>query len=184
MENHRKMEIIFAVDKNWSIGIDGDMLFHIRTDLRRFRDITYGHILVMGRKTFESLPGQRPLPGRVNLVITRNREYEREGILVLNDLDKLDEKLNELDPNQEKKVFLIGGGEMVRQLLDRCVYAHITKVQESYELFDTSIPNLDEDPEWEIVYMSATQTDGIRDFAYVDYQRRSERKYVEFRKPE
>ncbi len=176
-----RMEIIFAVDRNWSIGVDGDMLFHIRTDLKRFRSITYGHVLVMGRKTFESLPGQRPLPGRINLVITRDRNYSREGILVLNDLDKLGEVLEELTNGGEKKVFMIGGGEMVRQLLGNCYYAHITKVDEVFERFDTSIPNLDQDPDWEIVYMSAGQTDGVREFSYVDYARKSERKYYQFK---
>ena len=81
--------MIFAVDLNWNIGYDGDMLFKIHADLRRFRRMTESNIIIMGRKTFMSLPDQKPLPNRITLVLTRDRDFLREGVTVVNDLEAL-----------------------------------------------------------------------------------------------
>lgn len=161
------MEMIFAVDENFAIGYKGDMLVHLRTDLRRFQKITDGHILVMGRKTFESLPGQRPLKNRTNLVITRDPSYHREGIEVLHSLEELDERLEGVD----ERVFLIGGANLVRQLIHKCDVAWITYIQKSFEHVDTVLPNLDESDEWEMVEESEPHEEKGLTFTYRKYER-------------
>lgn len=83
------MILIFAVDNNWNIGYNGDMLFKISEDLKRFKEITVGNIIIMGRKTFESLPYKKALPNRINIIITRDKEYKGENIMVVNSLEQL-----------------------------------------------------------------------------------------------
>ncbi|MDO5717800.1 MAG: dihydrofolate reductase [Tissierellia bacterium] len=164
------MILIFAVDRNWSIGVDGDMLFKISSDLQRFKKITMGGILIMGRKTFESLPGSNPLPGRTNIVVTRNEDYKKDGIIVVNSIEEMDKKLEELNPENERKVFLIGGGDLVAQLIDRCSYANITKVDSSFEKWDTRIPNLDE-LGWKILSESEEKEESGLKYKYCEYER-------------
>lgn len=167
------MKLIFAVDKNWSIGVNGDMLVHLSNDLKRFKEITMGGILVMGRKTFESLPNQKPLPGRTSLVVTTNKDYRREGITVVNSLEELFKKLEEINPEKERQVFLIGGGNLVDQLIDKCDYAHITKIDHAFPDFDTAIPNLDKIGGWEVVSEGESLTDEKTGYKYkhFDYKR-------------
>lgn len=167
------MKLIFAIDKNWSIGINGDMLFHIRKDLGRFREITTGNILVMGRKTLESLPGGKPLPNRTSIVLTRSKDYEKEGAIIVHSIHEMDEKINELNVDQDKEVFLIGGGDLVAQLIDRCSYAYITKVNRTFTLFDTFIPNLDQRQDWEIESVSGLQREGDLEYRYINYRKRT-----------
>ena len=80
------MKMIFAVDENWNIGYDGDMLFKISKDLQRFRRLTETNIIIMGRKTFESLPDQKALPNRINIVITRDATYKADEVAYVDDL--------------------------------------------------------------------------------------------------
>lgn len=166
------MKIIFAVDKNWSIGIGGDMLFHISTDLKRFKEITMDNILFMGRKTLDSLPGSKPLPGRTNIVLTRNESYQNPPALVVHSLEEAYDLIDVLNSKGEKEVFCIGGGNLVGQVLDRCDYAYITKVDKSYEAWDTQIPNLDKLDEWEVVKESEVMKDKDLSYKYVDYRRK------------
>ena len=93
------MILIFAVDNNWNIGYDGDLLYKISEDLKRFRRLTEGNIIVMGRRTFESLPDKKALQNRINIVITRDKEYKAEGAMVINYLESLFPLLKELNPN-------------------------------------------------------------------------------------
>ena len=76
------MDIIVAVDEKWGIGKDGDLLHPISADLKYFRQKTTGNVLVMGRKTLESFPNKKPLPNRVNIVLTKNKEYAAEGVVL------------------------------------------------------------------------------------------------------
>lgn len=166
------MILIFAVDENWNIGFNGEMLADIPADLKRFRRITEGNIVIMGRKTLESIPGQNSLPNRVNILITRNREFSREGFYVVNDLDNLFPLLEELNPNNEMEVFVTGGESIVRQLMPYCNKAYITKIMKSFEKADTCIPNLDRDPNWKIVKESQVYRQGDLEYRYVDYIRK------------
>lgn len=165
------MNLIFAVDGNWKIGFEGEMLVHIEEDLHRFRRITEGHIVIMGRKTLEALPGQRPLENRINILVTRNKEYKKEGFHIVNSLEDLFPLLKELNPNKEKKVFVTGGGTIARQLLLFCKKAYITKVFLDFPNADTFIPNLDLDPDWKMTNVSEVYRQGEIYYKYVDYER-------------
>lgn len=167
------MILIFAVDKNYSIGYQGDMLFHLRKDLARFKKITLGNILVMGRKTLESLPNSEPLPGRYSIVLTRDKNYEKDGVTIIHDLKDLDKAIKKIDLQKKKKVFVIGGGNLVDQVYQDCDYAIITEVDKEFDKFDTSIPNISEDDEWILMSESDTYEDqGLR-YVFKEYQRKN-----------
>lgn len=140
------MNLIVAVDKNWAIGKDNGLLESIPEDMKFFRETTTGNVVVMGRKTLESFPGGRPLKNRTNIVITKNRSYEKEGAVIVHDLARLDEVLTQFDTD---RIFVIGGASIYRLLLDRCDTAYVTKIDHTYEA-DTWFPNLDENPAWEL----------------------------------
>ncbi|MCQ4925701.1 dihydrofolate reductase [Tissierella carlieri] len=165
------MILIFAVDNNWNIGYDGDLLYKISEDLKRFRRLTEGNIIVMGRRTFESLPDKKALPNRINIVITRDKEYKAEGALVINSLESLFLLLKELNPNDEMKNFIIGGGEIAKQTISYCNKAYITKIFKSFEDADTFIPNLDVLDDWKIIKESEVYRQDDLEYKYVDYIR-------------
>ena len=114
------MYLIAAADRKWAIGNKGSLLYSLPQDMKFFRETTSGNVVVMGRKTLESFPGGRPLKNRVNIVITRNSEYEKEGAVICNDTDKLPEMLKEYS---DKDIFVIGGEEIYRLLLPLCTKA-------------------------------------------------------------
>jgi dihydrofolate reductase len=165
------MILIFAVDGNWKIGIDGQMLVEIEEDLHRFKALTDGHVVIMGRKTMEALPGQHPLPNRVNIIITRQEDFKKEGFVVVNSMEDLFPLLKEINPGKEKKVFVTGGGTIARQLLLFCNKAYITKVFKDFKNTDTFIPNLDLDYDWEVVNESEVHIQEDIYYRYVDYER-------------
>lgn len=152
------MEMILAVDKNWNIGYKGDMLFYIHEDLARFKEITMGHIMVMGKNTFLSLPNEQPLPGRTHVVLSRDENFVRDDIVIVRSEEEMDAWLVD-NQKPEQKVFLIGGGSLCNQLLYRVEKAHITYVIKGFENFDTSLPNLDENPEFKITWESEEKED-------------------------
>lgn len=168
------MKMIFAVDESWNIGYDGDMLFKISEDLQRFRRLTETNIIIMGRKTFESLPDQKALTNRINIVITRDANYSAEDILVVTSIDELFQLLKEINPDNEMINFVIGGGNIAHQLLQYCNYAYITKVLRSFDSTDTLIPNLDEDQDWVVISESQYYMQDDLMYNYVDYIRVSE----------
>lgn len=166
------MNLIFAVDGNWRIGYGGRMLVEIREDLKRFREITEGNIVIMGRKTLEALPGQKPLENRINILVTRNKNYKKEGFYIINSLEDLFPLLKELNPDKKMQVFVTGGGTIARQLLLFCKKAYITKIFKDFPQADTFIPNLDLDSDWKAVNESDVyKTDDNIYYKYVDYER-------------
>ncbi|WP_353095325.1 dihydrofolate reductase [Tissierella praeacuta] len=163
------MILIFAVDNNWNIGYDGGLLYKISEDLKRFRRLTEGNIIIMGRKTFESLPDKKPLPNRINIVITRDKEYKVEGAIVINSIEELYPLLEKLNPNNEMENFIIGGGEIARETISYCNKAYITKIFKSFEKADTFITNLDMLNDWNIVKESEVYKQEDLEYKYVDY---------------
>lgn len=139
-----ELKAIVAVCDDWGIGRDGDMVVANRADMRHFVRCTTGHAVIMGRKTLESFPGGRPLPKRRNIVLTRDRAFEREGAEVAHSLDEALAAVAD-----ERTAWVIGGGEVYRQLLPLCSEAVITKNHVTHDV-DTRFPNLDEDPAWEL----------------------------------
>lgn len=145
------MDIILAVDKNWGIGKDGQLLASIPEDLERFKRITKGHVVVMGRKTFDSLP-VKPLPDRHNVVITSHGNDLPDGIFSYPSVEAFIGDLNQFILNNFTlgwfpNVYVIGGASIVEQLMPYCQSALITKIDEEFEA-DTHILNLDESEEW------------------------------------
>ena len=140
------MNAIAAVSRDWGIGRAGELLFHIPEDLRRFRALTTGGTVIMGRKTLDSLPGGRPLPNRRNLVLTRNAAFSRPGVEAVRSPEALLALLEGQDPD---RVWVCGGGEIYRLLLPWCRTCHITRVYEAPES-DAFFPDLDRLPQWRL----------------------------------
>lgn len=165
------MILIFAVDRNWGIGYKGDLLYKISEDLKRFRNLTTGNIIVMGRKTLDSLPNQKALPDRINIVLTRDNDYKAEDVYVVNSIDELFSLIEKLNPNNKMKNYVIGGGNIGRQLLPYSNKAYITKIDKAFNEADTTLPNLDKDNNWRIVKESEVHIQEDVHYKYVDYER-------------
>ena len=135
---------IVAVDLDWGIGYNGDLLEHIPADLQYFKEKTSGHPVVMGRRTWDSLP-KKPLPNRLNLVVDYVSADLGENVIV-GTYDEIKTKLLEL--SYEGTVFVIGGGMMYKELLPLCDKVYVTKIYKKHEDIDTYFPNLDMMPEW------------------------------------
>lgn len=151
----KKIIMLAAVDRCWGIGYRNGLLFHIKEDMEDFRNKTIHNIVVMGRRTFESLPGSRPLPNRTNIVLSRQKELSSRygaGESGLIFMESCDEVL-EYAENAQQSVFIIGGGEIYREFLNEASEAYITKVDAVREA-DTFFPNLDKMPEWKVVSKS------------------------------
>ena len=161
------MKAIAAVDKNWGIGKDNRLLISIPEDMKFFRETTSGSIVVMGRKTLESFPGGRPLKNRVNIVFTRSREFRREGVIAVNDLNALKLVLAEYPG---KEVFVIGGASIYRQMVPLCDTVYITKIDKVYDA-DAYFPDLDEDPAWAVNSQSEEKEyEGIT-YRFIEYRK-------------
>lgn len=160
------MNLIAAVSNNWGIGKDGNLLFHIKEDMKFFKETTINNVVVMGRKTLESFPNGNPLKDRVNIVLTRNAEFKKDGTVTVNSVDELLEEIKKYD----EEVFVIGGGEVYSLLLPYCDKAYITKVNADKEA-DTFLPNLDSDPAWSVKSESEFFDNGRVTYQFVTYER-------------
>ena len=133
--------LIAAIAENNALGKNNDLLWHLPKDFKRFKEITSGHHIIMGRKTFESFP--KPLPNRTHVIITRQKDYVCEGCIVVQDL----EKAIAICPKNED-IFVIGGGEIYSQSIHLADQLDITRVHHSFEA-DVYFPEID--PEiWEL----------------------------------
>lgn len=143
------MVLIAAVDKNWGIGNNGQLLVKIPLDQKMFRNDTLGKICIMGRRTFESLPDQRPLDGRVNVVLTHRESFAPKGVTVCRSVEEVLALVDEYKAKgfTDNDFFVIGGEEIYKTFLPYCTLAHITKIDYEYHA-DRHMPNLDKDPEW------------------------------------
>ena len=135
------MELIVAVYDDWGIGKDGTQPVALSADRKFFRQTTKGAMVIVGRRTIEDFPGQQPLPGRVNVALTRSN-CQIPGFTVANS----PEQALELSKTAERAM-VIGGGSIYRQMLPMCDTAYVTKVHTLVDS-DTFFPNLDEDPQW------------------------------------
>ena len=162
------MNMIVAVDDNWAIGYKNKLLVSIPSDKKFFRQTTTGKVVVMGRKTLESFPGGRPLPGRTNIVLTTRREYQVKDTIVVNSIEELMETLKGY---RDEDIYVIGGDSIYHQLLPYCSLAHVTKVHHKYQA-DAWFPNLDEMPEWEITADSDEQTYFDLTYQFLRYERK------------
>lgn len=145
--------IVVAVARNGVIGRDGDMPWRLSTDLRRFKALTVGHPVIMGRKTFESIG--RPLPGRLNIVVTRDQDWQADGAMAVSSLGAALElaraHLESFEPDPDdpdaevpSEIFVIGGGEIYAQALALADVLYVTHVEAEIE-GDTVFPVIDQD---------------------------------------
>lgn len=161
------MKAIVVVDENWSIGKDGGLLVHLSGDLKYFKKRTMGKTVVIGRKTLESFPGGKPLPGRPTLVLTRNPEYRPEGCQVFNSKEQLMEYVG----NDTEDIFICGGENIYRQFMEDCDTFYVTKIYDSFPA-DRSFPNLDEYTDMEVTWSSDVQEEKNIRYQFFEYTRK------------
>ena len=152
------MNVSVAVTKNWGIGYENKLLFHIKEDLQRFKNLTTGKTVVMGHGTLKSLPKSQPLPNRDNIVLSKNKSLIIPDAVVCNSVDSLMEMLKPRNPDD---IFIIGGEAVYSRLLSKCTTAYVTKIYSSPPA-DKFFPNLDSIPGWNLSWESdMKQADGV-----------------------
>ena len=147
----KSIQAIVAIDENGAIGRQGDLLCHLPADMKHFKEVTMGHSIVMGRKTFESFP-RRPLPGRQNIVITRNADWQYPGVTVVHSLDEA------IAAAETDTVFIIGGAQVYEQALPRVDVLHLTMIHARWASADAFFPVLDMN-EWQEVSREHHESD-------------------------
>ena len=159
---------IVAVDNNWGIGFNGDLLEHIPEDLKYFKELTENNIVIMGRKTWNSLP-RKPLPNRLNMIITNQTKSPTGCDLIDGEYMKLsmENVIFQLTNNNHDytNYFIIGGGKIYKELLPYCDRVYVTKIFKDHDQIDTYFPNLDKSEEWMPVNQSS-----IHDYKDLTYQ--------------
>ena len=143
------MNLIVNADKNWGIGKNNELLVHIPNDMKMFRQMTTGKVVVMGRKTLESFPNGMPLPKRTNIVLTHDKDYDAKGAIVVGSKEEL---LDELEEYKDEDT------------------AYVTRTDFAYDA-DTYFPDLDEMPEWKLVKESEEETYFDIEYQFLVYQK-------------
>lgn len=158
--------MIAAAAENNALGKDNDLVWHLPDDFKRFKRLTSGHYIIMGRKTFESFP--RLLPDRTHVIITRKEDYHPEGCIVVNSLEEAI-RVSKLD----EQPFIIGGGEIYKMGMQVADRIELTRVHAEFEA-DTYFPEIDE-TEWKVVKEQFHEKDEKHKqaFTYLTYERRS-----------
>lgn len=161
------LSIIVAISDNNVIGKDNNLIWHLPEDLKRFKELTTGHTIIMGRKTFESLG--RVLPNRKHIVLTRDKSYQvdNENVEIVNDIERLEEYIN---PEEEN--FVIGGAIIYRQLMSKVDKLYITRIHEKFE-GDAYFPVINEE-EWKETerYQGIKDEKNIYDYEFITYVRK------------
>jgi len=131
------ISIIVAADENNAIGIDGNLLTHLPNDLKYFKTVTQGHPVIMGRKTFESLP-KGALPNRRNIAITQNKELQFERCEMVSSINEAIELCKD-----ESEIFIIGGGTIYKEAIELADKLYLTRIHHQFENADTYFPEVD-----------------------------------------
>lgn len=167
------MNCIVNVDKNWGIGKNDELLFAISADLKRFRELTTGKTVVLGRKTLSTFPGGRPLKNRRNIVLSSNQNLTIEGAEVVTSVK---EALALLKDIPEDEICIIGGASIYEAFLPYCRKAQITKTLHDGKA-DRFFPNLDKNPDWSVLWESQVLEENGLSFQYVDYVNQNPKAY-------
>ena len=162
------MNFIVAVSQDFAIGKDNNLLFNLPSDLKYFKEKTLNKVVIMGDRTYLSLP-KRPLPKRINIVLSKHGVEVPEGVIVVGSFEEL---FKELENYDSKDVFVCGGASVYNALMDYCEFAYITKIEKVVPA-DTYIENIDKKSNWEIVESSQKQTENGLDFKFVLYKNNS-----------
>ena len=159
---------IVAVDNNWGIGYNGNLLEHIPEDLKYFKELTTDHVVVMGRKTWDSLP-KKPLKDRLNIVISSQPRGPLGEMAFSISMEEA--KIRLALSSKDEEWFIIGGGTIYKELLPICDRVYVTKILKDHENVDTYFPNLDKSSEWEIDTCTDLRTSGNINYAFLTYDR-------------
>lgn len=162
----KSIHAIVAIDENGAIGRQGDLLCHLPADMKHFKEVTMGHSIVMGRKTFESFP-RRPLPGRQNIVITRNAGWQYPGVTVVHCLE------DAIAAAETDTIFIIGGAQVYEQSLPLVDVLHLTRIHARWASADAFFPAIDMD-DWQEVSREHHKSDhkNAYEFDFITLKRR------------
>ena len=162
----KSIHAIVAVASDWAIGRQGDLLCHLPAAMKHFKEVTMGNSIVMGRKTFESFP-RRPLPGRQNIVITRNADWQYPGVTVVHGLE------DAIAAAETDTVFIIGGAQVYEQALPLVDVLHLTQIHARWADADVYFPALNMD-EWQEVSREHHASDhrNAYEFDFITLKRR------------
>ena len=159
------MKAIVAVDKNWGIGYMGKLLERIPEDMRFFKQTTMGKVVVMGRTTFDSLPGCQPLKSRTNIVLSSDKDFFHPGIIACRSLEEL---FKITSGYAEEDIYIIGGAQVFTELLPFCSEAYVTKFENTHPA-DSFFPNLDIDISWTPIIISESMQHNDLQYSRVKY---------------
>ncbi|PWL37910.1 diacylglycerol kinase [Flagellimonas aquimarina] len=162
----RRLIIIAAAGENNALGINNDLPWHLPDDFKRFKTLTTGHKIIMGRKTLESFP--KALPNREHIVVTRDKNYiPKFPCTITHSIENALELIT-----GEESAFIIGGGEIYKQAMEFATDIELTRIHSSFEA-DTFFPAIDAD-DWELVYEEHHPKDEkhLHDFSYLTYRRK------------
>ena len=163
----KSIQAIVAIAADGAIGRQGELLCHLPADMKHFKEVTMGHSIIMGRKTFESFP-RRPLPGRQNIVITRNAAWQYPGVTVAHDLN------DAIAAAETDTVFIIGGAQIYELALPVVDVLHLTRIHARWASADVYFPALNMD-EWQEVSREHHESDhrNAYEFDFITLKRRS-----------
>lgn len=164
----KSIQAIVAIAADGAIGRQGELLCHLPADMKHFKEVTMGHSIIMGRKTFESFP-RRPLPGRQNIVITRNASWQYPGVTVAHDLNEA------IAAAETDTVFIIGGAQIYELALPLVDVLHLTCIHARWASVDVYFPALNMD-EWQEVSREHHESDhrNAYEFDFITLKRRSQ----------
>ena len=161
------MKMIVCVSEDFGIGYKGDLLFSLPPDMKFFREQTKEKVVIMGRGTLDSFPGGKPLKNRVNIVLTRDKDFSREGAEVFHSKEEILEYVKKF-PDDD--VFVIGGGQIYDMFRDDCREALVTKVRKSVPC-DTYFFDIDKDNNWTLYQESEVSEYEGTEFSFCTYKR-------------
>ncbi len=164
------MNFIVAADLDYGIAKNGNLLARLPKDLQFFKEKTLGNVVIMGRKTLESLPGKKPLPGRTTLILSRSPEYTCENAVVLHSAGEVLTWLKERQIPAEQ-VFISGGAEIYRLFMEYCQVGYLTKIYHRFGA-DRHIENMEQDAHWQEIYRSPRQEENGYAYEWITYRRK------------
>lgn len=160
------LSIIVAISENNAIGQKGGLLCHLPADLKHFKDITSGHPVLMGERTYLSLP-KRPLPNRRNIVLTDNPQFAAEGVEIVHSIPEAMQLINE---DSTAEFFIIGGGMVYRQFFTLADKLYITRIHHTWNDADTFFPEI-KDNEWQVIKQEDCASDdkNLYNYTFLEY---------------
>ena len=163
------ISLIVAIGKNRVIGKDNQLIWHLPADLKRFKQLTMGHTMIMGRKTFESIG--KALSGRTTIIITRQKNYTKENCLIADSLEHAIEHCKINPAIQHEEIFIIGGAQIFAEAMSLADKIYLTKIHQSFD-GDVFFPQF-ENEIWKITFREDHKADEKNkyDFSFIDYEK-------------